>query len=106
RFANALHSFGYYQAAVDLTIASHQLDDPGLIDALDAAPAAPPAKVAAQFTLGPLFHLGAVTITGSVPPGVSADAPTDLGIRTGDPARAADVLAAGEHLQSTLPQGR
>jgi translocation and assembly module TamA len=104
RFADALHGFGYYQAQADLTIDGRRLDDPGLIDALDAAPAAPPAKVVAQFTLGPLFHLGAVTVTGSMPPEVSADAPTDLGIRTGDPARAADVLAAGAHLLATLRQ--
>jgi len=104
RFDAALHSFGYYQAQVDLTINGQKLDDPGLVAALDAAPATPPVKVEAHVTLGALTHLGAVTITGSMPPGVSADVPTDLGIRTGDPARAADVLAAGAHLQATLRQ--
>ncbi len=141
RFAEALHSFGYYQAQVDLTIAGHRLDEPGLIDALEALPAAQDgtapdrtaqagtaqsgtaqsgaaqtgtaqsgaaqtgaAKVVAQFKLGPLFHLGAVTVTGSMPPEVSADAPAELGIHTGDPARAADVLAAGAHLRTTLRQ--
>jgi translocation and assembly module TamA len=98
RFAAVLDSFGYYKGKVDLTIDGKRLDDPGLIDALDAAPATPPAQVAAHFDLGPLFHLGAVTITGTLPAGMQED----LGIRTGDPARAADVLAAGDHLLATL----
>jgi translocation and assembly module TamA len=100
RFIAALHSFGYYQGKAELTIDGRPLDDPALIDALAAAPAAPPAQVAATFELGPLFHLGAVSVTGSVPAGMTAG----LGIRTGDPARAADVLAGGDHLLATLRQ--
>ncbi len=98
RFAAVLQSFGYYKGKVDLTIDGKPLDDPGLVDALEAAPATPPAQVAAHFDLGPPFHLGAVTVTGSLPAGMQ----DQLGIRTGDPARAADVLAAGEHLLTTL----
>jgi translocation and assembly module TamA len=100
RFLAVLHSFGYYQGKVELTIDGRPLDDTGLIDALEAAPAAPPAQVAAKFELGPLFHLGAVSVTGSLPRGMEAD----LGIRTGDPARAADVLAAGDDLLAKLRQ--
>jgi translocation and assembly module TamA len=98
RFAAALHSFGYYQAKVDLLIDGRSLEDAGLIDALDAAPADPPAQVKAGFELGPLFHLGKVAITGSLPTGF----PTALSINTGDPARAADVLAAGARLLAAL----
>ena len=100
RFIAALHSFGYYQAKVDLTIDGRPLDDPGLIDALQSAAPTPPAEVAVKFELGPLFHLGEVSVTGSLPPGMAAD----LGIRTGDPARAADVLAAGDDLLAKLRQ--
>ena len=100
RFIAALHSFGYYQAKVDLTIDERPLDDPGLIDALQAAAPTPPAQVEAKFELGPLFHLGAVSVTGSLPPGTEAA----LGIRSGDPARAADVLAAGDDLLAKLRQ--
>ena len=100
RFLAVLHGFGYYQGKVELTIDGHPVDDPALIDALQAAPAEPPAQVVAKFELGPLFHLGAVSVTGSLPPSMEAD----LGIRTGDPARAADVLAAGDHLLATLRQ--
>ena len=98
RFGDVLHSFGYYDGRIDLTIDGRALDDPGLTDALEAAPATPPAQVAVGFTLGPLFHLGTVSITGSLPLGF----PANLGIRTGDPARAADVLAAGDHLLAAL----
>jgi translocation and assembly module TamA len=100
RFIAALHSFGYYQAKADLTIDGRNLDDPTLIDALQQATPTPPAQVEAKFELGPLFHLGAVSITGSLPAGMAAD----LGIRTGDPARATDVLAAGDNLLATLRQ--
>jgi translocation and assembly module TamA len=100
RFVAVLHGFGYYQGKVELTIDERPLDDPALIDALQAAPAAPPAQVAAKFELGPLFHLGAVSVTGSLPPGMEAD----IGIRAGDPARAADVLAAGDDLLAKLRQ--
>jgi translocation and assembly module TamA len=102
QFAAVLHSFGYYAGKVDLTIDGKRLDDPGLIDALEAAPAAPPAQVAAHFELGALFHLGLVTIAGSLPAGLPGETHGALGIRTGDPARAADVLAAGTHLLTTL----
>jgi translocation and assembly module TamA len=98
RFGDVMHSFGYYDDRTDLTIDGRALDDPGLTDALEAAPTTPPAQVAVGFTLGPLFHLGTVDITGSLPVGF----PANLGIRTGDPARAADVLAAGDHLLAAL----
>jgi translocation and assembly module TamA len=98
RFTAALHGFGYYQGKVDLTIDGRQLDDPALIDALEAAPATPQARVAASFDLGRLFHLGAVTVAGGLPPGMAAD----LGIGPGAPARAADVLGAGDHLLGAL----
>ena len=98
RFAAALHSFGYYQGKVDLTIDGRPLDDPTLIEALRAAPAAPPARVAASFALGRLFRLGAVGVTGRLPTGMA------VGLRPGAPARAADILAAGDHLLAALRQ--
>lgn len=98
RLLAAVHSFGYYAATVALTINGHPLDDPGLIDALEQAPAAPPAQVAVQVTLGPLFHLGTIAVQGDLP----ASTATDLGIHTGDPARAAPVLAAGVQLLTQL----
>ena len=98
RFGTALHSFGYYKAAVSLTIAGRPLDDPALPGMINAAPAAPPFQVAASFDLGPLFRLGTVTIAGQVPP----DVPGQLDLRSGQPAMAAQVLAAQGRLLDAL----
>lgn len=98
RFETALHSFGYYKATVNLTIAGHALDDPSLPAIIDAAPADPPMQVVASFDLGPRFRLGKVTISGEVPPDVRGR----LNLEPGQPAVAADVLAAQGRLLAGL----
>ena len=98
RFMTALHSFGYYKATVVTTIAGHPLDDPGLPSFIDAAPANPPLEVMVAFDLGPRFRLGKVTISGQVPP----DIPGHLELESGQPAMAADVLAAQGRLLAAL----
>ena len=98
RFTTALHSYGYYKARIVLTIDGHSLDDPDLPDAIDHAPAAPPLPVDAKFDLGPLFHLGRIVIDGRVPP----DARAKLGLAPGQPALAADVLAAQARLLAAI----
>src|ERR1700687_5946700 len=55
RFQSGLNSFGYYKGRVTITIAGQQLDDPGLLDLLDKAPADPPVEVVAEFDPGPQF---------------------------------------------------
>ena len=98
RFQTALSSFGYYKATATLTIDGHPLDDATLPDMLDHAPAAPPVPVMVSFDLGPLFHLGAVTIKGSVPEAARAA----LELAPGAPAVASDVLAAQQRLLSAI----
>ncbi len=98
RFQSALNSFGDYKGRVTITIAGRQLDDPGLLDLLDQAPADPPVEVLAEFDPGPQFHLGRVTIDGDVPP----DVRDKLGLAPGAPAIAADVLAAQGRLLTAL----
>jgi translocation and assembly module TamA len=98
RFAIALQSFGYYKATVSTTIGGHKLDDPALPTMIDDAPANPPLEVAVAFDLGPRFKLGTVTISTKVPP----DIPAHLDIKPGDPAMAADVLAAQGRLLDAL----
>jgi translocation and assembly module TamA len=98
RFETALHSFGYYKATTDITIAGHPLDDPFLPMTIEDRPAEPPVEVVASFNLGPLFHLGAVSISGQVP----ADIPRHLNLESGQPAVAADVLAAQGRLLAAL----
>jgi translocation and assembly module TamA len=98
RFQSALNSFGYYKGRVTTTIAGRPLDDAGLLDLLDKAPADPPVDVAVEFDPGPQFHLGRVTIDGDVPP----DVRDKLGLAPGAPAVAADVLAAQGRLLNAL----
>src|SRR5580692_1933651 len=98
RFETALHSFGYYKATIATTIAGHKLDDPALPAFIDNAPTNPALAVAVVFDLGPRFKLGTVTISTTVPP----DIPAHLQIKSGDPAMAANVLAAQGRLLSAL----
>jgi translocation and assembly module TamA len=98
RFLTALHSFGFYKAKVVTMIAGHPLDDLNLPGVIDSAPANPPLEVVASFDLGPRFRLGKVTISGPVPP----DVPGHLNLESGQPAMAADVLAAQGRLLAAL----
>ena len=100
RFEVALHSFGFYKARVDITIDRHGLDDPTLFGAIDRDPASPPIPVVASFDLGPRFTLGKVIISTPVPP----DIPSHLDLGSGQPAKAADVLAAQSRLLTALQE--
>ena len=98
RFLTALHSFGYYGGEVGITIAGHPLDDPDLPRLLAETPAGTKVAVGVTLTPGPLFHLGQVTLHGDVPP----DARAALKLAAGQPAVAAEVLAAQGRLLSAL----
>ncbi len=98
RFAEVLHSFGYYKGGVDITIAGHSLADTELPDLLSRSSAKPPVKVAVSPKLGPLFHLRKVEVVGALP----AKARAQLGLKPGAPARAEDVLAAQARLLDAL----
>jgi translocation and assembly module TamA len=98
RFETALRSFGYYKAKVLITIDGHDLNDPTLPTLLDQAPASPRVPIVATFDLGPRFQLGQVTISTQVPANVSAQ----LGLEPGQPALAAQVLAAQGRLRDAL----
>lgn len=98
RFRTALRSLGYYQGEVRFDIDGRDLDDPELYPWLAAAPAEPPPTVHAAFVTGPQFRLGSIGIGGDAP----ADAAELTGLKSGDPAVAADVLAAGDKLQKAL----
>ena len=98
RLLAALQSYGYYKAHVTVTINGRSLDDVALPNELDAAPAKPPAKVAVAVTPGPLFHVGHVTLHGAVPDGLAPS----LGLASGAPAMASDVLAAAGRLLTAL----
>jgi translocation and assembly module TamA len=98
RLLTALKSFGYYQAKVDLRIAGRALDDPDLLEALERAPAEPPAGVRARIELGPLFHLRKIELRGDAPAWLR----DKLSLAPGAPALAAEVLEQRERLLSRL----
>jgi translocation and assembly module TamA len=102
RFNTVLQSFGYYAAKIAITVAGRPLDDPNLPGVLDATPAGQSVPVAVTITPGPLFHLGAVGLSGDVP----AAARIAFGLKPGAPAVADDVLAARDRLlQALLHEG-
>ncbi len=98
RFLTALRSLGYYKGAVAVTIDGRPLDAPGLVELLRSAPASPPAKIAIAVTPGPQFRIRRVALAGAYPPGLAAAAK----LASGDPAIAAQVVAARDRLLSSL----
>jgi translocation and assembly module TamA len=98
RLKTVLESFGYYGSRAVMTIEGLPLEDPALGDLLAGLAQGTLARVAIRFDLGPLYHLRRVDVDGEVPPKDAAV----LGLKSGDPAIAADVLAAGERLQARL----
>jgi translocation and assembly module TamA len=98
RLQTALQSFGYYKGTATIQIDGRALDDPGLPDALSAKPAGSNAAITVSVDRGPLFHLRHVTIDGSVTEAERAK----LGIAPGQPALAANVLAAQGNLLDAL----
>lgn len=98
RLETVLNSAGYYDGQVTITIDGKALDDPNLPQAIASYAAATPIPVNVTLTRGPLFHLGRVTVKGDVP----AKAMTVFHLKSGDPALAAQVIAAGADLQSEM----
>jgi translocation and assembly module TamA len=102
RLKTALESFGYYESQVVVHINGKLLTDPSLGDTLTALPKGSTAQVAVSFTLGTLYHLRRIDIDteGEVP----LDARETLGLKSGQPAAAAAVLAGGARLLSALQE--
>ncbi len=102
RLKTALESFGYYESHVTININGILLTDPSLGDALTALPKGSTARVTISFTLGTLYHLRHIDIDGEVPAPINAR--DTLGLRSGQPAVAASVLAGGARLLSALQE--
>ena len=100
RLKTVLESYGYYQSAVHIRIDDKALNDPALADELAALPKGSEARVAISFDSGPLYHLRYVTIDGTIPPAAEGA----FTLKSGSPAVAADVLAAGAHLLTALQE--
>jgi translocation and assembly module TamA len=98
RLKTVLESYGYYQSNVAITIDGLPLDDPTLGEELTAKPPKEDARVKVTFSLGELYHLRHVEIDGALPKSVEGA----LGLTSGAPAVASQVLAAGDRLQTAL----
>jgi len=100
RLQTALDSFGFYQNSVSISIADLPPDDPELPVRLDAIAPGTQAPVKIMVTMGPLYHIGRITLEGDVP---ARDRPA-LGLKSGDPATARTVLDAGPRLVAALQE--
>ncbi|MCC6718606.1 MAG: BamA/TamA family outer membrane protein [Acetobacteraceae bacterium] len=98
RLIDAMHSLGYYDAGVTVRIAGEQVAAPGLVERLEALPEATIVPVELVLEPGRLFPLGRVQLLGDVP----AAARATFTLAPGQPARAADILAARDALRSAL----
>ncbi|MDR3435372.1 BamA/TamA family outer membrane protein [Telmatospirillum sp.] len=100
RLETALRSFGYYDGHVTIRIDGRSLDDADLVETLQAYPAEETIAIDVAVQLGQQYHLGRVAITGDCPPEVAQK----LAIVSGQPAVAADVLAARSQLLAALQE--
>ena len=100
RMKTVLESYGYYQSSVTIKIDGYALNSGELADELTALPKGKDARVAISFELGPLYHLGKVTIDGTIPPEVAGA----FSLKSGAPAVANDVLGAGSRLLTALQE--
>jgi translocation and assembly module TamA len=100
RLKTVLESYGYYQSSILVTIEGQPLTSPTLGDTLTAYPKDKDAHVALTFNLGPLYHLGNVTIDGELPESVRGA----LSLKSGAPAVASYVMGAGARLLTALQE--
>jgi translocation and assembly module TamA len=98
RLKAVLESVGFYESTVSITIDGLPLDDPGLGEELTSRSKDNEARIKIAFSTGPLYHLRTVAIDGEV----SEAAKKALALKSGAPALAAEVLAAGERLRNAL----
>jgi translocation and assembly module TamA len=98
RLKTVLESYGYYQSYVAITIDGLAVDDPTLGDKLGNKVKGDDARVKITFSIGPLYHLRQVEIDGDIPPELKSS----FDLKSGAPAVAAEVLAAGDRLQTAL----
>lgn len=98
RLKTVLESNGYYQGNVTITINGLELNDPTLGDTLMALPKGTDAQCHVAFELGPQYRIGRIDIDGELP----ESARGKLGLASGQPAVAAEVLAGGARLLTAL----
>ena len=100
RIEAALNSFGYYSPHVEITIADRPATDAELPAVLDRIPQGRNTNVSITIDRGALYKIRSVSIDGALP----ASARGALGISPGDPAVAAEAVAAQARLLTALQE--
>jgi translocation and assembly module TamA len=98
RLKTVLESYGYYQSYVDISIDGLPIDDPTLGEELSGKPKGDDARIKITFSIGPLYHVRKVEVGGDIPQQLR----DTFELKTGAPAVASTVLAAGDHLETAL----
>ena len=98
RLKTVLESYGYYQSYVEIRIDGLPIDDPTLGEELTQKAKGDDARIRITFSIGPLYHVRKVEVDGDIPQRLR-DA---FDLKTGAAAVAANVLAAGDRLQTAL----
>ena len=98
RIDKVLRSFGRYDAVIVVRIAGLASGDVRLLPLLEGLPGDSPVPVQLDIDPGPVYRIGSARLDGPVPD--TARQAFDLA--AGQPARAADVLRAGEAVLSAL----
>jgi translocation and assembly module TamA len=100
RLLTTLHAYGFYSAHVTVTIADLNVNDPALLHTLDAIPAGQSVAVHATIDKGPVYTIRYLEVDGVE----SEDAETELGLITGRPAIASNILSASSRLLTALQE--
>lgn len=100
RIDRVLRSFGYYDAVIVVRIAGLPSGDRRLLPTLEARAADEPVPVEVEIDAGPLYRIGAAQLDGPVPEGARAA----FDLAPGQPARAGEVLAAGQAVLAALQE--
>jgi translocation and assembly module TamA len=100
RIDRVLRSVGHYDAVIVVRIAGLASGDARLLPLLEGLPGEPPVPVEVEIDPGPVYRIGAVRLDGPVPD--TARRAFDLA--AGRPARAGDVLAAGQAVLGALQE--
>jgi len=102
RFLEGLHSFGYYDGKVGITIDGTDVAHPSLPGVIDAAPKEPPIPVVVTLDLGHRYHFGQINVAGRLPPAVTSELSRLPLLSQGRDALAAEVLAAQDRLLAAI----
>jgi translocation and assembly module TamA len=100
RIDRVLRSFGYYDAVIVVRIAGLATADQRLLPLLEGLPGDAPVPVEVEIDQGPVYRIGVARLDGPVPD--AARQAFDLA--AGQPARAGEVLAAGQAVLSALQE--